>query len=113
MRTTQFMGLSEAADLFISKNRATTKGYCGCPHCKTKHITHPWEEEYDSVEGMFGELGDIYPLYKHTLKDGSVVYEYVQACPWSSGPCIFIALRREDGTPIEESLWSNKEIEEA
>lgn len=62
-----------------------------------------------SFEGMFGEP---YPLYRHTLPDGREFTEDVQETVWSSGPCIFLALRDEEGDWIERSLWSPEELEE-
>lgn len=68
-----------------------------------------------SSEGMFDD-GPM--LMKYMLKNGAYAYEYVQACPWSSGPCIFIALASNDYVkdnvkpiPISASLWEQKEID--
>ena len=62
--------------------------------------------------GMFDE--DAYELTRHFTKDGRKVVEYLQACPWSSGPVLFIALRYEDtNEPIQESLWSEEDIDNA
>jgi len=43
----------------------------------------------------------------------SVYAEYVQDEPWSSGPCIFLALRGPDGAPVTESLWPQEDLDEA
>lgn len=52
-------------------------------------------------------------LHKYTLPDGQKYVEYVQACPWSSGPCYFIALKDKHGKPVPESLWTDEEIARA
>ncbi len=46
-----------------------------------------------------------YPLYKYTFPDGRVYVEAVQSIEYSSGPCIFLALRNEAGNWIPKSLW--------
>lgn len=71
----------------------------------------------DSTEkwvGMFGGPGDEDFLRIYTLKDGREVEEYVQAKPWSSGPCIFLALRdTKTKEPLPETLWDEEDIENA
>lgn len=59
--------------------------------------------DYDDLDGE--------PLYRYIFPDGRVLEEYVQDCPWSSGPCAFIALK-EDGEPLPESLWPQAAISE-
>lgn len=49
-----------------------------------------------------------YPLHRHVLKDGRYADEFLQACPWSSGPVAFLGLKVSDGT---EFLWTEEEIE--
>lgn len=53
------------------------------------------------------------PMYC-VCSDGDY-YEYVQECPWSSGPVIFLALRKEtaNGPIVRESLWDEEEIDNA
>lgn len=50
-------------------------------------------------------------LNAYKLNDGEQVEEYEQYCGYSSGEVHFIALKREDGIPIEETLWTKEEIE--
>ena len=78
-------------------------------------ISTATKREIGSFGGMFDET---YPLFEYTLKDGRVFQEYVQAEPWSSGPCIFLALkqwaRMDEGLiPVSESLWTYEEIQAA
>ena len=48
-----------------------------------------------------------------SANETTVFAEYVQAEPWSSGPCIFTALRDADGNPVEESLWAERAMDVA
>jgi len=59
------------------------------------------------ILGMFNVE---YPLYKYTFPDGKIIYEFLQAQPWSSGPMMFIALEDKEGERLRESLWTDKEI---
>ena len=68
------------------------------------------EESGSSFSGMFG---DTYPLHTYTFPDGRVYAESVQAEPWSSGPCFFLALKDENGAWVPESLWSEEAIANA
>jgi hypothetical protein len=39
-----------------------------------------------------------------------VYEEFVQATPWSGGPCYHIALRDRTGKVVANSLWSEEEL---
>lgn len=69
------------------------------------------EESGKFYQGAFD--GSDNPLMRYTLPDGRVLTEDVQAEPWSSGPCFFLALRDEKGEWVKESLWADNEIEAA
>lgn len=97
MRCTQFIGLNTWAQELLNQN----------------HLKVPTGDKWN---GMYSDDGD---LYKYTLLDtrfpsdyGKEITEYVQAAPWSSGPCIFLALKDKAGNPIPESLWGEDEINE-
>jgi len=76
MRTTQYIGLTK-------KCQEQTQGL-------EKREIPGWQ-----TFGMFDE--DI-PLYAYYRKDGSMAaIEYVHACPWSSGPMIFLGLMTSNG----------------
>ena len=81
---------------------------------------------YDMFEG------EEHPLMRYTLPDERVLCEAEYASPWSSGPCIFLALIEEGGVSwrpadeeayaenglrpaawVRETLWRDAEIEEA
>jgi len=89
------MGLSEKAVQFIQEQQlqSTTN-----------------DETPEQLEGMFGEpVWDIHYYYEN----GCLKYkDYVQAEPWSSGPCIFIALWDiEKDCPVNETLWDQSEVD--
>lgn len=52
-------------------------------------------------------------LHRYTLPNGQVYEEFVQAEPWSSGPCYFIALKDRSGNEVKESLWSDEDLKRA
>lgn len=116
MRETQLMGLSVHAQEIIKAEevkigtRVIEEIYDdGSDDRFTEPITrdNPCQTHYDDLEGMFEEL---FPLWRYTFDDGTILEEYVQAQPWSSGPCFFIALKDSDGNVVKESLWDEKTI---
>ena len=70
-------------------------------------------KEEESGEHYAGMFDDEYSLSKYTFPDGRVLYERVQATPWSSGPVFFLALQDEKGRWVPESLWSQDAIDHA
>ena len=107
-RSTQIIGLKSKALIFLEENCEMVSALC--PICKRKGYLTQNTERYSQFPGMFGEM---YPLHKYKLKDQSFLYEYVQADPWSSGPCMFLALStKPDGKGKQKFKWSDKEIEE-
>jgi hypothetical protein len=50
-------------------------------------------------------------LDDYIFPDGKTYHEYVQNTIWSSGPVIFTAFKEDDGSIIEESLWTEQEME--
>jgi hypothetical protein len=117
MRCTQIIGLSPQAHKFLEENQKKVLIKCSCPDCETYHIPMIIKEKYAdaSSQGMFDDGPS---LFKYQLKDDTWIYEYVQACPWSSGPMIFTALAWEPvknpyhipDKIIQETLWSEQEI---
>ncbi len=109
MRTTQFMGLTEAAQAYIH-DYAIHNVEIKCEYCGgIKEPSEPQYEETGEVTGMFGEPVHMLKRYK-TI--GDQFEEYVQADPWSSGPCIYLALRWSNNKkPIEETLWDEATIQ--
>ncbi len=68
-------------------------------------------ETIGEIVGAFSDC--VAHLSRYTLPDGRVFDEFVQAEPWSSGPCYFIALKDGEGNEVAESLWSDEEIDNA
>lgn len=88
MRCDQHMGLTAAAKSVVES--------ASC------------EPSMNFYQGMFD---DEYPLHRYVFSDGRVLVEAVQAEPWSSGPCFFLALKDKNDEWVKESLWRNEEIE--
>lgn len=121
MRCDQIFGLNESATQLLLDNKTllyteqVTRVY---PDGQTvrqeeddRAVLEIPREKYDSYNGMFDNE---YPLYEYTLLDGSVVQEYVQSDMWSSGPCIFLALRyKESKESVASTLWDQSEIDAA
>lgn len=61
------------------------------------------------IEGAFGPAGYL----RRYVFPNKVLTEKVQAEPWSSGPCYFVALVDENDQWVEESLWTDKEMDES
>jgi len=116
MRTTQFIGLRSNAIEWLHSNCKCSKVVTcsSCGHTTGgKLLSHDQlDDEGDSkiICGMLGE--DIHTLQYYELNNGKgYIEEYIQAEPWSSGPCIFLALRASDTKePIIDSLWDNEDI---
>jgi hypothetical protein len=61
------------------------------------------------IEGAFAAT--VADLNRYELPSGEVFEEYVQAAPWHSGPCYYIALKDAEGNLVRRSLWTRKEIQ--
>lgn len=86
MRTTQFIGLTQ----------------------KCREQVKELTVFSDSGWHTFGMFNEDIPLSIYMDNKGELVaIEYVQACPWSSGPMIFTGLM----TPNGPSRWNWKEDE--
>jgi len=101
MRCDQHMGLPKEALEFLSKYLVTPP----CPYCN-----RPLVQECEVIGQYEGMFGDIYDLRRYNLKSGLTADEFLQADPWSSGPCFFIGLRVSDGL---EFRWPEQDIQNA
>lgn len=63
------------------------------------------------IECIFAPGSVFAQLQRYELPDGRVFDEFVQAQPWNSGPCYYIALKGVDGEPVRQSLWKRKEMQ--
>jgi hypothetical protein len=118
-RSTQIIGLNERARRLIAAHieRPSTDTYSGMfgePYPLYDYVAPADQlaklvdersallEQLDGLEGRIAAAAANRPL---------AYREYQQEVLWSSGPCIFLALRDADGNPVEESLWQPAEIE--
>jgi len=123
MRTEQLMGLSPAGKQYLENFYKS----CGTRHGH-RYETIQWgngevefKDEAIQVSNVIsvpastfdGAYGGEYELDTYIHKDNHNVWitEYLQATQWSSGPMYFIALKNASG-PIEETLWTEEEMEE-
>ena len=74
--------------------------WCRVPKARKEHV--------GVIRGAWVPV--VAPLHRYTMPDGRVFVEYVQAEPWCSGPCYFIALKDKHGNPVPESLWTDEEM---
>jgi hypothetical protein len=109
MRMDQFVGLSEKAKRFLRENAVAD-------HFEIRKNGEVMEE-YDEPRQIKGRhayqeaIGfETHNLPGYQLKDGSVVFEIVQAEPWSSGHMYFTHLVDAIGTPLWELQWTEEEI---
>jgi hypothetical protein len=96
------MGLPVAAREFLQKYEIQPEA---CPHCNRQ-----FDRKLEVCGHYYGMYDQEYNLYQHQLKSGKIAEEFVQADPWSSGPCFFLGLRISDGAEI---LWDQEEIDNA
>lgn len=121
MRTDQFMGLTEVAEKIVAGEQVFLYAEDVRRTYPDSHEeTLPTREVYgsnvrheDSGQRFTGMFDNEYTLTRYVFPDGRVLTEAVQADPWSSGPCFFLALKDETGAWVKESLWTEEEIERA
>jgi hypothetical protein len=77
---------------------------------KDVYVSNVCVTSHDTIEGAYG--GE-YPLFQYTFDDGSEYFEHLQAEPWSSGPCYYLALRDSKGDPLPKTLWTDEELDDA
>lgn len=126
MRTDQWIGLNERSEKFLMEKfgrdfTLEQKMYWSLPEDPQskpevttrsgRSIPHWYIIETDPVGGAFGDYA---AGYLRTYKDdsGYIIREKLQATPWSSGPCYFVALQDEEGNFIEDLMWTEAEIDE-
>ena len=125
MRCDQYIGLNEWANKMLEEDRIHgtlqqifyPEGNNDDPNPKAIDLGHTVTSipahEIEVIGTIHGAWDDnVADLRRFTMSDGTVYEEFVQAKPWSSGPCYFIALKRF-GMPVEKSLWTEEEINNA
>jgi len=119
MRCTQFIGLSEAAQDYLS---------LGEHHAYTEYVKHVFpdgsEKVFDPVvvrhpnyecrdSGRLCGMFDDVELTDYVLPDGTILEERPQETYWSSGPMIYTALwNAKTGAWVKETLWTAKRLAE-
>lgn len=118
-RSWQYIGFNEAAQAILAETKKvgtmviTIIPLEGKPNVRTEDVLEPayTKEVYERQEPWIESTNE---LYRYTFSDGRVLEGYVQAEPWSSGPCTFMALRdAATGEPIAETLWPQSDIDNA
>ena len=117
MRTDQYMGLNEWAQNFVRGEQV---------FAYTERVVRVYPDGRESAQPdrrvsectvkctKIGEIAGAWDpvvadLHEYTLPNGRVYREKVQAEPWSSGPCYFVALVDETDAWVPESLWTDEE----
>ncbi len=122
MRCKQIYGLSKCAQNLVSgtqvllyRRRETRVYPDGREEVVPEHDIYGPDVQVETLEETFSGMfdGEEYPLHRYIFPDGRVLVESVQAAPWSSGPCIFLALKNEKGEWVPESLWLEDAIASA
>lgn len=101
MRIEHFPGLSTAALIFLYENKCPPATCETCGHV----IGRSYRKQIGTFGGVFG--GDGHPLFRHTLKNDQIAYEFLQTTSWSGGPAYFLGLRLYNGRGF---IWSEMEI---
>lgn len=122
MRMTQYQGFTQAAHEWLNRNceaitytEFTRRVYSdGRKETLLPRVVNilKSEETDNIIYGLCDE--EVRNLKRYPLKKGGYVEEYLQAEIWSSGPCMFMALRFSDTKiPINASLWPQKALDAA
>jgi hypothetical protein len=114
---TQFVGLNDRAKLLIQgepvydhKMTVIREYPNGEEKREEKDIYVSSIKESKGDYKAFGMFEEEIQLSNYTFPDGKVWKEKEQASPWSSGPMIFTALVDENDEWIEDSKWTDEEI---
>lgn len=120
MRMAQYYGLNKSAKkLVLKKVMVREIGTTILPDGKRvnfdrrRPIPAAKKQVIGDIKTMNPQLA-LAQLHRFTMPDGRVFEEFVQAAPWSGGPCYFIALKFGSGPnigkPVAESLWTDEEM---
>lgn len=110
MRCDQMMGLPLEAIAFIEEH-AVSRVVCPC-------CNRPYPRMLEKIGEFVGMFEESYALLRHQLKDGKYADEFLQAAPWSSGPCHFIGLKvfnpaAGELDPVQVFEWLQSDIDKA
>ena len=123
IRCTQVYGLSDGARALVA-DMAPVPDAGSFPGMFDEEGQYPlnrWVRQTDAMRALQAQADRIREdlsaklaeIGRAAAAEAAVYTEYVQAEPWSSGPCIFTALRGADGEPVAESLWADRAIDVA
>jgi hypothetical protein len=119
MRCTQFIGLNERGKKYVEGKKILLYTDDIVRHHADGRIEHienldVYGEDIKRIPGKYEAegLGETIAFCGYEFRDGSKVYEKVQEIQWSSGPMIFTCLVKENEMVIEETLWTDKEIDD-
>jgi hypothetical protein len=115
MRCDQYVGLNEWASEKVSRQvmvrevgaRILPNGKA-LPFDRTIKVPVAKVEVIGTITGAWTD--HVANLHRYSLPDGRVYEEFIQADPWSSGPCYYIALKNNKGNLIRQSLWTDEEL---
>lgn len=115
MRTDQYMGLSPRAQAELSKFCEEADVHTVIrfrdgrmqEHHSVQTVPSYQVETIGSIEGAWND--HVANLNRYSFPDGRVWEEFVQATPWSSGPCYFISVT-QDGDRLPRLDWTDEEI---
>jgi hypothetical protein len=120
MRSWQYQGFTPAANAILSEKveigikTFTTVFHDDRPDLVGSEPVYEkayTEEVYKTENPWYDSNHDLHIL---RFSDGRVLETYVQAEPWSSGPCTFMAIRDHvTKEPVVETLWSQRDIDTA
>lgn len=116
MRCDQYIGLNDWARNFVSGTQDVREVGIrilpgGAIESFDRQMTVP-VVKVEKVGEIHGAWKDVVAnLHRYTMPNGKVYEEYIQAEPWSSGPCYFIALKNAKGKPVTQSLWSQHDLD--
>jgi hypothetical protein len=115
MRCDQYIGLNEWAKKKVLATRKVREvGHRiysdgrAVPFQRKTRVPVARIQVIGKIEGAWTPV--VANLHRYTLPGGEVYEEYVQATPWSGGPCYFVALKDAKGEPVPQSLWSDEDL---
>lgn len=118
MRMDQYVGLNKwATDMVGRRIKLHEIGVSILPNGKVRKFDR-WVRVPVAKRRVIGTIPGAYKdvaanLHSYTMPDGKVYVEYVQATPWSGGPCYHVALKDSKGRVVKQSLWTDEELANA
>ena len=104
MRCDQFMGVTTEARKYLDSYKVVDR----CNKCK-----RPFPPTLKVIGHFAGMFDNEYDLHEYALSNDWTAREYLQAAPWSSGPCFFLGLKvYDDENRLRRTFeWPEVEID--